>query len=77
VDAWETSYLHMLQGPDPVLEWMRGTALRPVLTALDGDEREAFLAEYRARLREAYPPQPFGTVLAMRRLFVVARRPSP
>lgn len=76
VDAWETTYLHVLQGSDPVLEWVKGTALRPVVTALDGEERDAFLAEYAARLREAYPPRPFGTVLPFRRLFVVARRPS-
>ena len=75
VNAWETTYLHVLQGPDPVLEWVKGTALRPVLTALAGGEREAFLAEYRTRLRDAYPPRPFGTVLPFRRLFVVARRP--
>lgn len=36
VDVWETTYLHVLTGPDPVLEWMRGTALRPVLAALAG-----------------------------------------
>ena len=74
VDAWETTYLHVLAGPDPVLEWVKGTALRPVLTALAGEEREAFLAEYAARLREAYPARPYGTVLPFRRLFVVARR---
>jgi len=74
VDAWETTYLHVLQGPDPVLEWVKGTALRPVLSALAGAERDAFLSEYAARLREAYPAQPFGTVLPCRRLFVVARK---
>jgi len=76
VDAWETTYLHVLQGPDPVLDWVKGTALRPVLTALVGAEREAFLSEYGARLRDAYPTQPFGTVLPFRRLFVVAHKPK-
>src|SRR5262245_58267493 len=75
VDAWETTYLHVLTGPDPVLEWVKGTTLRPVLRALGaGPDREAFLAEYAALLREAYPARPFGTVLPFRRLFVVARR---
>jgi trans-aconitate 2-methyltransferase len=75
VDAWETTYLHVLPGPDPVLEWVKGTALRPVLGALGpGPDREAFLAEYAALLRAAYPPRPFGTVLPFRRQFVVARR---
>jgi trans-aconitate 2-methyltransferase len=74
VDAWETTYLHLLPGPDPVLEWVRGTALRPVLAALPAAEAGAFEAEYRALLREAYPPGPAGTVLPFRRIFAVARR---
>ena len=46
VNAWQTSYLHVLSGPDPVLEWVRGTGLRPVLAALDADEAAEFVAEY-------------------------------
>src|SRR5436309_3157660 len=48
VDAWETTYLHVLDGADPVLDWVRGTALRPVLAALSDDPAgtEDFLAEY-------------------------------
>jgi trans-aconitate 2-methyltransferase len=66
----------VLPGEDAVLEWMRGTGLRPVLSALsDAVEREAFEAQYAARLRAAYPPQAFGTVLPFRRIFVVAQRP--
>ena len=56
-----------------MLQWMKGTALRPVFAVLDGDERDRFVAEYAALLREAYPPQDFGTVLPFRRIFVVAR----
>jgi trans-aconitate 2-methyltransferase len=74
VDAWETTYQHVLPGEDPVLEWTRGTALRPVLAALDPRRGAAFQAEYGERLREAYPRQPYGTVLPFRRVFVVARR---
>ena len=75
-DVWETTYLQVLPGEDAVLEWMRGTGLRPVLSALsDAVEREAFEAQYAARLRAAYPPQAFGTVLPFRRIFVVAQRP--
>ncbi len=73
VDAWETTYLHVLPGPDPVVEWYRGTGLRPVLAALDPGQAEAFLAEYRERVAKAYPAAPYGTVLPFRRIFVVAR----
>lgn len=75
VDVWETTYSTLLPGPDPVLEWVKGTALRPVLTRLtDPAERGAFLAEYGALLREAYPAGPHGTVFPFRRIFAVAVR---
>jgi len=76
VDAWETTYLHVLTGADPVVEWVKGTALRPVLAVLDDAQAEEFLAEYRDRMRRAYPPRSFGTVLPFRRVFVVAYRPG-
>jgi trans-aconitate 2-methyltransferase len=74
VDVWRTEYEHVLQGPDPVLEWVRGTALRPALAALSAEEGEAFTAEYAARLREAYPAGPHGTVFGFSRTFAVARK---
>jgi len=79
VDAWETTYLHVLSGPDPVFRWISGTGARPVLQALDPKARDAFEREYRARLRQAYPPtlgagDEARTVLPFRRVFVVARR---
>ncbi|MER7581617.1 methyltransferase domain-containing protein [Kitasatospora sp. NPDC097691] len=71
-DVWETTYLTALPGPDPVLEWVKGTALRPVLTRLaDPADRAAFLAEYGRLLREAYPAGPSGTVFPFRRIFAV------
>lgn len=73
VDVWETTYCHVLHGDDAVLEWVKGTALRPVLAALDEGERGDFLSEYGARLRVAYPREGFGTVLSFRRIFAVAR----
>jgi len=76
VDAWETTYLHILHGEDPVVEWVKGTALRPVLAVLDDAETAEFLAEYRDRMRRAYPPRSFGTVLPFRRVFVVAHGPA-
>jgi trans-aconitate 2-methyltransferase len=74
VDAWETSYLHILRGENPVLEWTKGTTLRPVLSALDAEQAGAFLREYGDRVREAYPPFPFGTVFPFRRVFTVMHR---
>ncbi|WP_329132704.1 trans-aconitate 2-methyltransferase [Streptomyces sp. NBC_01476] len=79
VDVWETTYLQLLQGEDPVLEWTKGTALRPVLTAL-GEDRAAvaeFTGQYRELLREAYPAGPHGTVFPFRRIFAVARTAGP
>jgi trans-aconitate 2-methyltransferase len=73
VEVWETTYLHILPGSDPVFEWISGTGARPVLDALDSDERAAFVSEYKARLREAYPARSYGTVLPFRRIFVVAQ----
>ena len=76
-EVWETTYYHVLAGPDPVLEWLRGTALRPVLARLDErapGQRAAFEAELAALLRRAYPPSAIGTVFPFRRLFAVARR---
>ncbi|GGV80786.1 trans-aconitate 2-methyltransferase [Streptomyces griseoloalbus] len=75
-DAWETTYVHLLEGEDPVLDWVKGTALRPVLTLLadDPEAREAFVAEYRAALRDAYPAGPHGTPFPFRRVFAVAVR---
>jgi trans-aconitate 2-methyltransferase len=74
VDAWETTYLHVLNGDDPVFSWISGTGARPVLQALSGEQRELFVAEYKALLRAAYPPQKLDTVLPFRRVFVVAQR---
>ena len=75
-DAWETTYLQLLPGPDPVLEWVRGTGLRPVLAALSAADGRAFEAEYSALLAAAYPPGPHGTVFPFRRVFAVARKRS-
>lgn len=73
LDIWETEYLQALEGPDPVLEWVKGTGLRPVLLGLSEPDKKEFLAEYARRLREAYPPSSDGrTLYPFRRLFLVA-----
>ena len=73
VDAWETTYLHVLTGDDPVFTWVSGTGARPTLQALPDDLRADFEEEFRRRLRAAYPPHDYGVVLPFRRIFVVAR----
>jgi trans-aconitate 2-methyltransferase len=73
LDIWETEYLQILDGDDPVLEWVKASGLRPILNSLDDKEREFFLAEYARRLRTAYPVRAGGrTLYPFRRLFIVA-----
>jgi trans-aconitate 2-methyltransferase len=75
LDIWETVYLHVLEGDDPVLRWTRSTALRRIVQALDEADCAAFEAAYAARLRAAYPRRADGrTLFAFRRLFIVAQR---
>ncbi|TKJ31971.1 trans-aconitate methyltransferase [Blastococcus sp. CCUG 61487] len=77
VDVWETTYLHVLTGSDPVLAWVRATQLRPVLARLGDDDAAEFTAEYAAALREAYPERPDGTtLLPFRRIFAVGSLPA-
>ncbi|WP_067573852.1 trans-aconitate 2-methyltransferase [Nocardia acidivorans] len=77
VDAWETTYLQRLTGPDPVLEWVTGTALTPVRDVLDDADWSDFRAELAPLLREAYPEQSDGTTwVPFRRIFAVAQTPS-
>lgn len=73
VDAWETTYLHLLAGPDPVFAWVSGTGARPTLQALPDDLRAAFETEFKRRLAAAYPERAYGVVLPFRRVFVVAQ----
>lgn len=75
LDVWETIYVQRLTGPDAVLNWVKGTALVPLMAALDPETRAAFLAAYAARLRDAYPMRANGvTLFPFRRIFIVATR---
>ncbi len=83
VDGWETTYLHRLVGDDPVLEWVKGTALRPFLDRLserlsdrvsDRGDAEAFLAELGTELRAAYPVEAGRALFPFSRRFFVATR---
>jgi len=73
LDLWRTTYAHILAGPDAVVEWVKGTGLRPFLDPLTPAEKEAFLERYRAAVAKAYPPLPDGrALLRFPRLFIVA-----
>jgi trans-aconitate 2-methyltransferase len=73
VDMWETEYLHVLEGDDPVKEWIKGSWMSPLLDALDEDERLEFEAAYSRLAAQAYPRRADGkTLLPFRRLFMIA-----
>jgi trans-aconitate 2-methyltransferase len=75
LDIWRTAYQHPLADAGAIVEFVRSTGLRPFLDALEADERETFIAAYRARIAVAYPPRADGRVLlAFPRLFIVVRR---
>lgn len=75
IEVWETIYWQVLDGDNPVVEYTKGTALRPLLQALDGTERQAFFDAYAGRIRAAYPPRTDGrTLFPFRRLFIIATR---
>lgn len=74
LDIWETEYLQILDGVNPVKEWTKGTWLSPLLAALDEPDRSRFEADYAERVLAAYPPRPDGrTLFPFRRLFLIAR----
>ncbi|NWD25583.1 trans-aconitate 2-methyltransferase [Pseudomonas yamanorum] len=75
VDVWRTTYHHPLAGSAAVVEWFKGSALRPFLAPLTDSEKSAFLDEYLARITQAYPALADGTVLLpFPRLFIIATR---
>jgi trans-aconitate 2-methyltransferase len=75
VDIWQTEYLHVLTGTDPVKEWTKGSALKPYLDALEEPERSRFEARYAELMGKAYPRRADGrTLFPFRRLFMIATR---
>jgi trans-aconitate 2-methyltransferase len=74
IDAWETTYLHILHGDNPVLEWTKGSTLRPVLALLDEEQAADFTAEYAERVKDAFPRGSFGVIFPFRRVFTVLHK---
>lgn len=76
IDLWETEYQHIMKSAQAILEWMRGTAMRPYLAALKDDDRIMHFEQMAlARIGEIYPRRPDGKVLfPFRRLFLVATK---
>jgi trans-aconitate 2-methyltransferase len=73
VDVWHTIYNHPMANAQAIVEWVKGTGLRPYLNAAGAQNREAFLADYTQRITAAYPPMADGRLLLrFPRLFVVA-----
>jgi trans-aconitate 2-methyltransferase len=76
VDIWQTTYFHPLAGTGAVVEWFKGSGLRPYLELLDATGQSQFLARYEAAVTQAYPALPDGTLLLpFPRLFFIATRP--
>jgi trans-aconitate 2-methyltransferase len=74
IDAWETTYLHILHGDNPVLEWTKGSTLRPVLALLDEEQAADFTSEYAERVKDAFPRGSFGVIFPFRRVFTVLHK---
>jgi trans-aconitate 2-methyltransferase len=73
LDIWETEYLQVLDGANPVKEWTKGTWLSPLLAALEEPERSRFEAAYGERVAKAYKPRSDGkTLFPFRRMFLIA-----
>jgi trans-aconitate 2-methyltransferase len=73
INLWESEYQQVLSGENPVADWTRSTWMPSLLAALEEPMRSAFEAEYRRRVRAAYPPVADGkTLFPFRRLFMVA-----
>jgi trans-aconitate 2-methyltransferase len=74
IELWETTYYHRMAGADEIVEWMKGTTLRPLLAALEPPAQQEFLAALVARIAPLHPRGPHGIFFPFRRLFFIARK---
>ncbi|ALV44959.1 trans-aconitate methyltransferase [Arthrobacter alpinus] len=74
VEVWESTYNQLLRGENPVLEWVRGTGLRPVSAALEPADSKVFEQEYAALVAKAYPAGDYGTIFPFRRIFMAGEK---
>lgn len=75
LDLWRTEYQHPMDSPARIVEWVRGTGLKPFVDPLPESERAQFLTAYEQRIAETYPVRADGKLrLAFPRLFFVAQR---
>jgi trans-aconitate 2-methyltransferase len=75
VDVWRTAYQHPMASAAAIVEWVRGTGLKPFVDRLPAELQASYLAAYERRVDAAYPPRADGKrLLAFPRMFIVARR---
>mgnify|MGYP002622964802 CR=1 FL=1 len=75
-DVWETIYYHHMPDAAAIVQWQKGTVLRPILSALDPDAAREFVVELTARVESHYRSGPAGVLFPFRRLFFTGRRPA-
>lgn len=76
LDLWQTEYIHVMDGADAIVEWYKGTGLRPFMQKLaDEVVRKRFIQDYTEYIREIYPAQEDGKVLfPFKRIFFIKKR---
>ena len=75
LDLWETVYIQKLEGKNAVAEWLKGSALKPLLDSLNYEDAKSFFNAYSSCTQKAYPQRTDGiTLYPFRRVFIVAKK---